>query len=127
VNEDDVIDLLTMAAAIDQRTVGEADVTAWLAIAHECDWTPATARRALVEHYANHAERLMPAHITRRIAAQRERIRRTYVPVAPPAELRDDPTAERLWLRERARRWVAIGLEAWATGQAQAAELESAE
>lgn len=111
--EDEVIDLLSMAAAFDSRTIGEADVAAWQAVADSCGWTSATARRALVEHHGHSTTRLVPGHITALIEAERARIRRSFNPVPPPVNLRDDPTAERAWLRERARRHVQDGLDAW--------------
>lgn len=115
---DEVIDLLTMAAAFDSRTVGESDLEAWQAVATACGWTAHTARRALIEHYGHDTDRLVPAHLTQIIEAERNRIRRTYDPVPPPVVLRDDPAAERTWLRERARQHVRSGLDEWATGSA---------
>ncbi len=69
-NRAQVVDLLTMAAAYDARTIGDADVVAWHAILHETDF--ADAKAALLGHFAESTERLMPAHIRRRVSALRE-------------------------------------------------------
>lgn len=57
--------LLALAAAFDQRTVGTADVEAWHQIAQDHDWRLDTARQAITAHYGDRTERVMPAHITR--------------------------------------------------------------
>lgn len=62
--------LLSAAAGRDQRTIGEADVMAW----HEDigDLNYADSREALVRHYRNSTDRVMPAHIRRLVKAIRE-------------------------------------------------------
>lgn len=57
----EIAELLTLAAAFDQRTIGESDVEAW----HEVlgDICFADARDLLVAHYKARAERVMPAHL----------------------------------------------------------------
>lgn len=66
-NSDDIINLLSIAAAYDRRTIGEADVVAWSAAADIGRWTYEEARLAIQAHYAEDTDWLMPAHITQRI------------------------------------------------------------
>lgn len=59
---DDVIDLLTAAASVDLRKLGEADITGWGAMLRP-DLDRDIAFEALRIHYATSADRVMPAHI----------------------------------------------------------------
>lgn len=61
--------LLAKAAAYDARTVGKADVAAWHEALHMLDYGDAMA--ALVDHFRESTERLMPVHINRRVKAMR--------------------------------------------------------
>ncbi len=79
-NRDQIIDLLTAAAAYDRRNVGEGDVHAWSEAARRAGWTFDKALNALHEHYATSSAWLMPGHIT-------ERIRLTSRQPAPADEL----------------------------------------
>lgn len=96
---DEVAALLAVAAVYDNRRPDPAVVTGWLAILgpyrfEEC-------RDAVVAHYADSTDYLMPAHITRRVkAARAERPDSGLVlDVAPPAEnARPRPR----WFAERA-------------------------
>ena len=64
-NTDEVIDLLTLAASYDRRKVGESDVAAWgLAIG---DLPFADARDAVIAHYRESADWIMPAHVRRHV------------------------------------------------------------
>jgi hypothetical protein len=86
---DETVDLLTVAAAFDQRTVGEGDAMAWYAVVGDLDFTE--AKQAVIAHYSDSTERVMPAHVRIRVkAARRDRLARELVP-APPAELTDEP------------------------------------
>jgi hypothetical protein len=69
----EVAKLLAKAAAYDQRTIGQAHVMAW----HEVlsDFDLADSLTAVSRHYAEHTERLMPAHV-RRLATEIDRERR---------------------------------------------------
>jgi hypothetical protein len=60
----DVAMLLTLMASFDQRTIGDADVEAWHATAQYAHWNTAGARRAVVAHYAETKQRMMPADVT---------------------------------------------------------------
>lgn len=74
---DQIIDLLSVAAAFDQRTVGEADVAAWSATLTGLDFT--RAREAIIAHYREHSKRVMPADIRQHI---RTALRPELTPVA---------------------------------------------
>ena len=67
--------LLTMAAAFDRRTLGEADVAAWHSVLDDLDFPEAES--ALKAHYADTREFVMPSDIRRRaIASRRDRANR---------------------------------------------------
>lgn len=73
-NRAEAAQLLTMAAAYDARTIGEADVIAWHAVLQDVDF--ADAQTALVDHFRISTYRLMPAHICQGVKAMRaERLR----------------------------------------------------
>ncbi|MEU1736496.1 hypothetical protein [Streptosporangium sp. NPDC020145] len=81
---EETIDLLSLAASFDRRTVGRADVMAWHAAVGDLDF--ADARDAVVAHYRDNREWIMPADVRKRVKAVREeRLARQPVP-APPAE-----------------------------------------
>lgn len=65
--------VLAKASAYDQRTVGEMDVHAWHEVLH--DLHLGDALEAVGRHYAEHTERIMPAHV-RRLALTIDRDRR---------------------------------------------------
>jgi hypothetical protein len=112
----EVIDLLTLMASYDRRTVGKADVTAWsLAVG---DLSFADSQQAVVTHYRETREWIMPSDIRGRVKAIRgERLRCTPIP-PPPPELRGKPAEYRRYLRETARR-IADGLPAAAAIEAR--------
>jgi len=63
---------LALAQAFDLRTVGEADVLAWHSVLG--DAPAADVMEAIRRHYAEHTERVMPAHVRRTIRdIERER------------------------------------------------------
>lgn len=57
--------LLAIAAGIDQRTIGDADVQAWQMVLHDIPLDAATA--ALTAHYRATTRRVMPADIVQRV------------------------------------------------------------
>jgi hypothetical protein len=61
VNRNETIDLLTLCAAYDQRTVGEADVVAWQTVLGLVD--ARDAGQAVVDHYKSLTRRVMPADV----------------------------------------------------------------
>jgi hypothetical protein len=105
-NPEEVIDLLTTAAAYDRRTVGDADVIAWSAAVGDLDF--ADARDAVVQHYRDSREWLMPADVRRLVKAMREARLSRYVLPAPAPELADDQRAYKEAL-ERAIGQIADG------------------
>jgi hypothetical protein len=70
-SKSDVALLLAAIAAYDQRTIGEADVEAWHAAAQYAKWDTEGARLAVVAHYAETRQRIMPADVTVGIRATR--------------------------------------------------------
>lgn len=66
---DEVIDLLTLMASYDRRKVGEADVAAWYAAMGDLAFSD--SRDAVIAHYRDSTEWIMPAHVRRRVAAVR--------------------------------------------------------
>lgn len=120
-NRNETIDLLTLIAGFDQRTVGDGDVMAWHVVATEEHWTWPLARRAAINYHRRGGgkPRITPAHITDAIDEIRATIRRTVLrtSLTPPKELRDDPRAEIAWRREYTQRVVDDALAAWADGQ----------
>lgn len=86
---DETIDLLSVAAAFDRRTVGKSDAMAWHAALGDLQFED--SRQAVVGHYRDTREWIMPADIRTRVKAiRRDRIARQITP-APPAELTDEP------------------------------------
>lgn len=57
--------LLAIAAGVDQRTIGDADVQAWQMVLHDIPLESAVA--ALRDHYRATTRRVMPADIVQRI------------------------------------------------------------
>lgn len=70
---DDVVDVLTTAAAFDRRRTADADIQAWQAAFRAKGITSRDdAIRAVAEHYADSTDWLMPAHVIRRVQAIRD-------------------------------------------------------
>ena len=90
---DETIDLLSLAACYDRRTVGETDVNAWHAAVGDLAF--ADCRTAVIGHYTDTTEWLMPAHVRQRVRTIRDRrFDHAEIP-APPPELADDFPAYR--------------------------------
>jgi len=68
-NRAEAATLLAITASFDRRTVGDADVIAWAAALELFPF--AECRDAVVEHYTNSTEWLMPAHVTAIVRAHR--------------------------------------------------------
>jgi hypothetical protein len=97
---EETIDLLTAAAAFDRRTVGRADAAAWHAAVGDLRFADCEA--AVVAHYTETTDWLMPAHVRERVREIRaERLKRTEIP-PPPPELLDNPVAYGAALRAAA-------------------------
>ncbi|MGW3427996.1 hypothetical protein ACWDHW_08565 [Streptomyces melanosporofaciens] len=58
-------DLLSIAAGVDQRTIGEADVRAWQMVLDDIPF--ANAATALRAHYRSTNRRIMPGDIVQRV------------------------------------------------------------
>jgi hypothetical protein len=99
---EETIDLLTVAAAYDRRTLGEGDAMAWHAAVGDLDFVD--ARKAVIGHYTDGTGWLMPAHVRQRVKAmRRDRLERSPA-AAPPAELTGDPGRYRAALQAGIRR-----------------------
>lgn len=87
-NREDVINLLSIATAYDNRNVGEATIEAWLAAAAQGRWSFAEAREAVIDHYTRSTEFLMPGHVTKWIKSRRQLqppVSELQLEAAPPA------------------------------------------
>lgn len=75
-NRNDTIDVLTMVAALDRRTVGETDITAWGTVLGDID--PREAAEAIIAHFREcPGIWLEPGHIVERVrAARRDQLAR---------------------------------------------------
>jgi len=88
VNREQVIDLLTIASAYDNRKPDETAVYAWHEAATRERWTWEEAREAVLDHYARSSEWLMPGHVTRWIKSRRQLhppVSELQLEAAPPA------------------------------------------
>lgn len=112
----DVAKLLAFVAAYDQRTVGTADVEAWHAVAAQARWELTYAQRAVIEHFTDSTDRLMPAHITRTLRERRERYARSYQH-KPAASVFRDSEDEMAWEQEQLRAHIASAMTRWANGE----------
>jgi hypothetical protein len=93
----EIINLLTIAAAFDNRKPGQATVHAWLDSATRGRWTFDEAAEAIKDYYATTTDDkpwVMPSHITARIHAVRQdqEMRSTAKELATPV----DPRVRRL-------------------------------
>jgi hypothetical protein len=108
----EIIDLLTFAAAYDQRTVGQGDVAAWHSALFKLDLDE--AHEAVISHYRESTQRIMPADIYRRCRPPALR-HLSAVPDPVPA-IRQAPDPDR-WRRM----WEAALTEAAAAGESRRA------
>lgn len=67
----EVVKLLALAMAYDNRNTGEAIVNAWDDAARRQHWTFPAAVEAIKQHYSESTEFVRPGHITARIRAMR--------------------------------------------------------
>jgi hypothetical protein len=102
----EICDLLSVIGAFDRRALGDADGHSWHAAIGDLDYED--ARQAVIAHYSESTEWIMPGHVRQRVMEPRlRRLRDTEIP-PPPPELTDDPDAYRQWLRT-ATKVVAAG------------------
>lgn len=90
--------VLAVAAAFDNRTVGDADAQAWAAVLS--DISPDEAVAAVARHYRDSRDWLMPVDVRRIALAQRRETRLSAPQPVPPRELADEPQREAQWFRE---------------------------
>jgi hypothetical protein len=76
--QDQIVSLLQVAAAYDNRNIGSANVHAWHDAADRERWVFDDAVAAIKAHYAESTTYLLPAHVTQRIRGKRQQ-------PAPPA------------------------------------------
>lgn len=96
--------VLTKAAAIDQRTIGKADVMAWHEILERVEL--ADALEAVKRHYAEARDRIMPAdvrRIARVVSDERKRVEVRHEVLALPSRFEDDPERDERNREGRAR------------------------
>lgn len=94
--------LIALMALYDNRKTGDAEIVAWLKTIGDLRYADCEA--AVVAHYRESRERVMPADVRTRVEAiRRQRIEDAEIP-APPEELRFEPEKYRAWLREVTRR-----------------------
>jgi hypothetical protein len=84
----EVATLLTLAAARDRRTIGQADVAAWFEDLGDLNY--ADAREALGDHFRESTDWLMPAHIRTRVRIIRDRRRHPVEVRELPSRFEDD-------------------------------------
>lgn len=85
---DETVDLLTVAAAFDRRSVGEGDAMAWHATLGDLDFED--SKQAVIAHYRDSREWIMPADVRTRVKAMRRDRLEREIP-APPHELTGQP------------------------------------
>lgn len=98
--------LLGIAASFDNRKPNEEAAIAWAAVLDDYDYTE--CRDAVVDHYRESREWIMPADVVARVRhkiAERFRAIGTFI---PPEEVRDDYELEVKW-RQWANAEVASG------------------
>jgi len=104
---DEVWDLLELISIIDRRKVGLTDRQVWEGLIG--DLSAADAQAAVIAHYRESREWIMPADVRIRVkAARRDRLSREVIP-APPAELTGEPGKYQQELKARVRE-IADGL-----------------
>lgn len=103
---EETIDLLTLMQAYDRRTVGRTDVAAWHLVVSDLPF--ADAQAAVLAHYRESRDWIMPADVRSRVnEMRRERLENAPV-LDPPHEVADNPAAYQAWL-EREQRKIADG------------------
>jgi hypothetical protein len=124
VNIAEAADVLAMAAAFDSRTVGKADILAWHAVIGHLE--PSEARDAVVAHYSETRDRIMPVDVLTRVTKLRALRIAHAGPEAVPDADPDDVPAYQAALREGRFR-VAAGLAPRPVRQAVQGAFQSVE
>jgi hypothetical protein len=87
--------LLGIAASYDNRKPNEEAAIAWAAALDEFEFI--ACREAVVEHYRESREWIMPADIVGRVRHKITERFRNFGTLIPPEEVRDDYELERKW------------------------------
>lgn len=87
IDQDGVIDLLSLLAGSDFRKPDPVVLMAWSVAATEARWTKGAAFRAAARHIATSTEFAKPAHLTALMKLERDTVpdHRLALPSAPPA------------------------------------------
>lgn len=99
ITEDEVFQLLELAASFDRRTVGKADLLAWGEVAERAQWTFEEAAEAIKNHGTFSTSYLQPAHITQAILERREQAE-PWPPRYDPHEYDHRPAASPEHIRD---------------------------
>lgn len=86
----EIIDLLSVISAYDNRNASQAAVLAWEKAAELGRWTFSEALDAVHAHFTVSTAFLMPAHITDRIRAARQDAAMRQPVVTPPNQISQD-------------------------------------
>lgn len=99
---DEIWDLLELISSIDRRKVGLTDRQVWEGLIG--DLSAADAQAAVIAHYRESREWIMPADVRTRVKAlRRDRLSREIVP-APPSGVADKPGRYRAELNASIRK-----------------------
>lgn len=83
--------VLAKCASYDRRKTSDADTIAWFQVLGDLAYDDCIA--AIIAHYGDTSDWIMPAHIRRRVMEVRNRRLQTTEIPPPPVELLDDPAA----------------------------------
>ena len=119
-NAEETSQLLAKCASYDRRKTGDADVIAWFQVLGDLSYDDCIA--AVIGHYADTTDWIMPAHVRRRVRDMRDsRLDAMEIP-EPPRELAGNPPAYRAAIRAAAQA-IADGRDPEAAMQAIAAQV----
>lgn len=116
-NQQEAAALLAVAAAFDNRKPDPDAATAWAAALGDYEFN--SCRDAVVAHYRESREWIMPADVVSRVRIIAIERMRPFGTLVPPQHLQGDPAEEmkwRLWARDeimsgRAKRPADIGMD----------------
>lgn len=99
ITRNEVIQLLQIAGAYDNRKAAEAPIHAWFDSATRARWTYLEAADAIKDHYATSTAFVMPGHITALIQTRRRDKALRQAAPALPAAVRATDTQPRQWAK----------------------------
>lgn len=113
-NRAECAQLLTVVASYDRRTLGEADVISWQGAIGDLSFDE--CRNAVVKHYAEQTDWVMPAHVRRLALAARQDAAMRALPGS-----HDDLVPQPDWFRttvaEHRNRTRELNKEKWKPGK----------